>query len=81
VLRDFALAPLGGAELRLRAVTGLQTLGGRRSLAALERISSEVADDELIAAAQRAIVALEEHMGSGSLSRNTGDLRPLRAPR
>jgi hypothetical protein len=81
LLRDFALAPLGGTELRLRAISGLQTLGGSRSLAALERIRQEVADDQLIAAAQRAMVALEEHMGSGSLSRNTGDLRPPRAPR
>jgi hypothetical protein len=81
LLRDFALAPLGGTELRLRAVSGLQTLGGRRSLAALDRISQEVADEELSAAAQRAMVALEEHMGSGSLSRNPGDLRPPRAPR
>ena len=76
LLRDFALAPLSGTELRLRAIAGLQALGGNRSLAALERIAREVTSPELAAAAQRALVALEERTGGGSLPRNTGDLRP-----
>jgi HEAT repeat protein len=76
LLRDFALAPLGGTEVRLRAIVGLQALGGNRSLVALERIAQEVTDAELAVAAQRALVALEERTGGRSLPRNTGDLRP-----
>lgn len=76
LLRDFALAPLAGTELRLRAIAGLQALGGNRSLVALDRIAHEVTDRESAAAARRALVALEERTGGGSLSRNTGDLRP-----
>jgi HEAT repeat protein len=76
LLRDFALAPLAGTELRLRAIVGLQALGGNRSLVALERIAQEVTNAELAAAAQRALVALEDRTGGGSLPRNAGDLRP-----
>ncbi len=76
LLRDFALAPLGGTELRVRAIAGLQALGGTRSLVALERISQQVTNKELATAAQRALAALEERTGAGSLSRTTGDLRP-----
>jgi hypothetical protein len=75
LLRDFALAPLGGTELRLRAIAGLQALGGSRSEAALERIAQQVTNTELKGAAERALKALEERAGGGSLSRNTGDLR------
>lgn len=76
LLRDFALAPLGGPEVRLRAIGGLQALGGSRSLAALDRIAQEVKDPALAAAAQRALVAVEERTGGGSLPRSPGGLRP-----
>ena len=76
LLRDFALAPLGGTELRLRAIVGLQALRGNRALVALERIAQEVTDTELAAAAQRALVAVEEGTGGGFPLRNMGDLRP-----
>jgi hypothetical protein len=76
LLRDFALAPLGGTDLRLRAIVGLQVLGGNRSVVALERIAQEVADAELAAAAQRALGAAEAGTGGGSLPRDRGDLRP-----
>jgi hypothetical protein len=73
LLRDFALAPLGGTELRLHAIVGLRTLGGNRALVALDRIAQEVADAELATAAQRALVTAE---GGTGPSRTTGDLRP-----
>ncbi|RPI04392.1 MAG: hypothetical protein EHM71_13675 [Zetaproteobacteria bacterium] len=75
LLRDFALAPVGGTDLRLRAIVGLRTLGGNRPLVALERIAQEVTDAEVAAAAQRALVAVEEGE-SGSVPRTLGDLRP-----
>jgi len=74
-LRDFALAPLGGTELWLGAIAGLQALGGTRSVAALERIAQEVTNTKRAAAAERVLIALEERTGGGSLCRNTGDLR------
>jgi hypothetical protein len=76
LLRDFALAPLGGTELRLRAIAGLQALGGARSLTALERIAQEATNPQVAAAAQRALAALGERTGGGFLPRNTDDLRP-----
>jgi dsDNA-binding SOS-regulon protein len=76
LLRDFALAPLGTQELRARAITGLQSIGGRRALAALEKISQEIPDKELKAAARRAAALLEEQAGSGLLpQQSTSDLK------